>query len=405
MLAIQAQLELLNTLADLSDEEKMDMLFHLVDKDHTGTVDAKELASGMRKRNTDLTIFESLDRAMSMVAFFDQDGDAQLDRDEFENCITTMVAELVGVTFHEFSEFLILQLAFADLMARPEEMLFESIPYEMADSQEMEKEIKTREAELDPRMMALFMLFDKDGDGSINFPEVAIGLYQLTQDMEVASQAALEMLLMMENNDERVLDYSKFSRLMFAVAASAGKTVDEISDDLTLSLLSQPVVMTSSDLDVLIVADECYELVKDVSDLMTEEVMVMDALEYAKTQKVFDMWDQDKNGFIDFQELLQGMRKFQGAMEMDESVERAAFLMLGFDENSDQKLDKPEFARAIVSFAKAMEVDLHDLIDFMCLVSAMKENSEYEKEYAKLILQVASAEIQQMQQLVMELDE
>jgi hypothetical protein len=79
------------------------------------------------------------------------------------------------------------------------------------------------------------------------------------------------------------------------------------------------------------------------------------------------------------------MRKFQEAMDIEESVHSAALVMIGFDANEDQKLDRIEFAVAMANFAKALEVEIHDLIDFMCVVSTLADDDETEKAYLKSI--------------------
>lgn len=67
MAALQSQLDLINELAAMSDVEKLDLLFTLVDRDGDGTVDAKELAASMRKRNSELSFGDSLERAVSSL--------------------------------------------------------------------------------------------------------------------------------------------------------------------------------------------------------------------------------------------------------------------------------------------------------------------------------------------------
>ena len=82
-------------------------------------------------------------------------------------------------------------------------------------------------------------------------------------------------------------------------------------------------------------------------------------------------------------------------MDMNESVERVALLvMLGFDEDSNQKLDRQEFARAIVNYASAM-----------IAVTALAENSDFETAYADAISSHVSGDIHDIQQLFLALDE
>jgi len=102
MAAIRAQLEMINELMVMGVEEKLDLLFSLMDKDGGGTIDAKELADGLRKQNDGLTFSGSIEKSIEMIAIFDSDGDAELDRKEFEQFVGKMVQEL-GSTLDEFA--------------------------------------------------------------------------------------------------------------------------------------------------------------------------------------------------------------------------------------------------------------------------------------------------------------
>jgi len=129
----------------------------------------------------------------------------------------------------------------------------------------------------------------------------------------------------------------------------------------------------------------------------------LDALSYSRTSKLFEQWDTDNSGTIDFQELLVGLRKYQRAVmrnsfnatnsnvatnaSMMADVEKNALLVMGHDNDSNQELDKEEFAVAMVDYAEIINVDLHELIDFMCAVASQQESqadkvSEYETMYS-----------------------
>jgi Ca2+-binding EF-hand superfamily protein len=156
--ALQAQLELVGALAEMTDEQKMHMLFNLVDVDQDGRVDARELAEAIKKRNSELTLAESVDRAISMVAAFDEDHDTRLDFDEFSAFITTF-AETMEVSFHEVGEFLILQNLFEEGNSVEETIVGVLAEKDMNEAV-LEKE-EMYDAMTDPRMIALFALFDK----------------------------------------------------------------------------------------------------------------------------------------------------------------------------------------------------------------------------------------------------
>ena len=108
---VQAKLGLMDRLASMDRAKKLDMLFALIDNDNSGAVDAEELAVVLRTRNSGLSVGDSVQRAMSMVAAFDVDGNAQLDRDEFETFLGTMLTHL-AIDFDEFTEYLSLHLSF-----------------------------------------------------------------------------------------------------------------------------------------------------------------------------------------------------------------------------------------------------------------------------------------------------
>jgi len=154
--ALTASLLTLDALASMSDDEKLDLLFDLLDKDGDGFINASELADGVRKRNEDLNFAESLDRAIDLVALFDKDKNAKLDKAEFKQCIDTLL-EATGSTFHEFSEFLIFQMIFLEGNDYVEEIVGDIA------APEIEEEVKTRgeyyAALVDPRMVVCHIRF------------------------------------------------------------------------------------------------------------------------------------------------------------------------------------------------------------------------------------------------------
>ena len=92
MAALQAQLDMVNELTRMTIKEKLDLLFSLMDKDGDGSIDAKELAAGLRKQNDGLSFSGSIEKSIEMIAIFDDDGDAELDREEFEHFVEKMVS-------------------------------------------------------------------------------------------------------------------------------------------------------------------------------------------------------------------------------------------------------------------------------------------------------------------------
>jgi Ca2+-binding EF-hand superfamily protein len=354
-------------------------------------------ASGIRKRNEGMSFAEGLDRAIKFVAIFDEDNDAKLDRAEFKKFIDGMLEEM-GVSFHELAEFLILQLLFSQGGNDPlEEAVGELVSKDIDEA--VKKTSEFYDALTDERMLALFNMFDLDGSGDIDFKEVAIGLFKLSKNMKESASAAVELLVMLDRDDSRTLDFEEFARLILNIVAAGDMKFDEVAYGLTL-IMVEPANVTEEELAQLIVADEMYNFVNDLADAEKEAMEVMDALSYGKMHKLFDLWDKDDgDGYLQYDEILSGMRKYQKAMDIDESVQRAALVMLAFDENSDQKLSREEFALALTKFANELDADIQEFIDFLLVVSVLAENTDDEEAYIKAISPEATAEIQLVQNL------
>lgn len=326
-------------------EEKLDLLYTLLDKDGDGTIDAKELADGLRKRNDGLSFADSIQKSIEMIAIYDDDGDAELNREEFQHFVERMVTEL-NATFDEFAEFLVYQILFSE---KEEEEVDD------VDIDKLKEEVRERGQLLDtlsdPRMMSLFVLFDKDGDSTVDFKEVACGLYHLTKSMEESAKATTGLLLMMDKDDKRVLGYEQFAKLILAIAAAANSTFDEVADDLTLALTSEDAELDEEVLKELTIADEAYTQARDREREEKEHRKVMDALAYSRTRRLFDLWDLDGDGTIDFEELVTGLRRYQQATTGGdvEEVEKAAMALMSEDADGDNSLDREEFAYAMVS--------------------------------------------------------
>lgn len=351
--SIQAQLRMVQELAEMDMEEKMDLLFTLIDKDGGGTIDAKELADALRKRNDGLSFSDAIQKSIEMIAIYDEDGDAELDPDEFRGFVNRMVFDLKA-TINEFCEFLVYQILFSEDDSDEEG--------QDVDVDQLKEEVKERgqllDALSDPRMMSLFVLFDRDGDSAVSFQEVACGLYHLTKSMEESAKATTGLLLMMDKDDKRILVYEQFAKLILAIAAAAHTTFDEVADDLTLAMTAEGA--DELDEDVLLeltIADEEYARARDAEKAAKEHAKVLDALSYRRTVRLFELWDVNGDGTLDFDELFAGLRRYQAAANnsTDEGdVEQIAKALMAQDNDGDQQLDKEEFAAAMVSYAEAM---------------------------------------------------
>mgnify|MGYP000296261219 CR=1 FL=1 len=235
----------------------------------------------------------------------------------------------------------------------------------------------------DPRMQTLYDLFDVDGDGSVSFKEVACGLYHLTNNMEESAKATTGLLLMLDKDDKRELGFQQFAKLILAIAASTGVTIDEVAGDLTLALSSQDAVLGEEILRELTMADAEYKKVRNRTKL-DKKIENIDPLSYQRCLRLFALWDADGDGTLDFDELYEGLVKYHTAAndgKTTREVRKAAQALMSEDVDGDQLLDPDEFACAMISYAKSMGTDVHGLIDFMCVATALGNQKDDDDDY------------------------
>mmetsp|Transcript_18560 Transcript_18560/g.30764 ORF Transcript_18560/g.30764 Transcript_18560/m.30764 type:complete len:170 (-) Transcript_18560:130-639(-) len=136
-------------------------------------------------------------------------------------------------------------------------------------------------------------------------------------------------------------------------------------------------------------------------EALQDDPSSVDALTYARTKQLFDLFDVDGDGSIDFAELIKGLRRYQNASSLDGSsktggaannmqAEKIALMIMGHDEDHNQTLDPEEFAVAMVNYSKAAETDLHPLIDFMCAMVQKKKEDGYEETYSEATVSAES---------------
>jgi hypothetical protein len=196
---------------------------------------------------------------------------------------------------------------------------------------------------------------------------------------------------MVDKNDQRVLSYEQFAKLMLAVSGAFGMTFDELADQLTFELANQSTEINDTIMQEIMVAEEAYTKAAEQRKEEDQVKKTLDALSYSRTRKLFELWDANGDGTIDFQELLHGLRRYQKAAMGSKSLadaERDALMIMGHDQDRNQSLDPEEFAYAMSNYAEAVGTSLHELIDFMCVVSSESSStvSEYEVKLQETVL-------------------
>merc|ERR1711933_423809 len=123
----------------------------------------------------------------------------------------------------------------------------------------------------------------------VDFKDVAIGLYQLTDDMKDAQRQAAALLLMMDEDDQRTLIYEKFAKLIMAMTAISGIGFETMYDQLEALEQNKPV--PEEFLAELRVTQQDLNSARDNMNKKENAKKTLDALSYSRTSKLFEQWD------------------------------------------------------------------------------------------------------------------
>jgi Ca2+-binding EF-hand superfamily protein len=368
MRALQSKLDLIKELGDMTANAKLDFLYNILleDAGASTSIALKDFQAALTAASANLSFSSSVSAALKEV---ETPTEVSLKREEFHDYCQKLV-ESMHTTVNDFSEFVVYQVKFGGDAAPAAG----AVP------------AKKKNILNDPRMMALFVMFDKDADSTVDFKEVAIGLYKLSNNMKDSAKNAAALLLMMDENDERVLTYETFAKLIVSVAAASNLTFDELADQLTLALTDKSE-LSEELMNEIIMVEENLEKIQQAQAEESQRKKTMDALSYSKTLKLFELWDADGDGTIDFQELLRGIRKYLKASNLSSTeAEKDALMIMGHDKDSNQALDKEEFAYAMSNYSESIKKPLHEVIDFMVVVGSKETNKmeEFETNYSNM---------------------
>jgi hypothetical protein len=102
--------------------------------------------------------------------------------------------------------------------------------------------------------------------------------------------------------------------------------------------------ITEDDLLNLMIGEAVYSEAKGMIEEEKEAAEIMDALQYGRLQKLFDLWDTDNNGSISFEELINGM--FQIPCEIVYLTKNGTKILVSF---RHEEVPRPDGHRRICS--------------------------------------------------------
>ena len=218
-------------------------------------------------------------------------------------------------------------------------------------------------AAADPRMMALFALFDADADGKCSFREVACGLRRIAPHvpLEAAAEAAVRVLLDFGNDPagRTALDFAQFVHFIAAFLQAGGLEFGQVADAL-VAAAARPAGAGGDD-DVRL-AKECEAL---------EGMHYTDRRMHA----LFGLLDRDSDGTLSFKELATGLRRFEPTKPLAVSVAHAASLLRAAggaapdDPEADAPVDCHAFAAVVTAFCRESGAEFDQVADYLVTLS------------------------------------
>jgi len=390
------RLDILECLAELSQGAKFEVIFGMLDRDANGRVNARELSNNLRKVNPNSSFRESMEKASTYIAMYDSDYDGTLDREEFRNFVMRMTADM-GSTFKEMAEWIVMTLTFSTGGHNQlEDAILETI--EGSTAGRVKKQSIYISALSDERFLKLFTMFDQNYNGTVEYKEVAMGLYKLHGDMDKSTQEAMDFFLMLDKEDKRRLYYEQFVELILKIFAREGAKIFNIIDDV-IGKMNKAKKASMKDDAILVISGNIYNAHQDMMAAEREDSEVIDAMQYAKLHKLFDLYDTSNDGLISLEELLVGCRKFHQVLgiDVDVTIEETTLTMLAYDKDKNQKMDKDEFALCVVRYAKKNNMELRGMVDFLANAALLEDNTPEEMEYMKSMMDIEGKKLKSMQ--------
>ena len=426
-MVLECQLRFLDCLGAMDHMERTATIFELLDSDAGGHLDVEELAEGLRRMKVAGTLSENvLALAQDTLKKYDVKANGVLDAEEFAPFIDELQELLQCESFLDLCQLLSMRLAFSEdsravLDQAIRELLGKNAASPPSSSSSSLSSYNMDDAVFEARMILVFMMLDDNQSNTVYFRDFVKHLFRFSRmKMDTVKR---ECLLLLEEGQIRTLDYAQFSECILNVVTTlpVGYDANDVLDAITISIARNDV--SDDDLDELFVRiglagddssdddedddigcdnggagtsrppaaapDFYFDQVGGMRKVPTGESLSRRSLRVddqhiasGRMQRLFDLWDDDHNGFIDFAELTLGMRKFNECWaDLDSSIAESQKAIKHFDKDQDGKLNRDEFADMLYEFADKADVDVHRLIDFMVVQSALRDKHEDEQAY------------------------
>jgi Ca2+-binding EF-hand superfamily protein len=369
-----AEMEFFKALTLLDRKDKQSIVMKLIDRDGDGKINLREMAIAFHKMDGTQAYAKSVEDADKSIQKADEDKDGMLNREEFGNFMLSLVDSL-KCTFDELCFILVQWLAFNDT---GHDIVQEALEDNAVNADQQDEYLTEFEDEVtETRIALLFQYLDYNGSGKLLFIDVFERLFEV---VKVMNEKTRDVLFMMDGKQDRQLDYHEFTNLLYNVTAACppGTHFHDIADAMTVAGASHDKVhaVEISRLLAAVALDRVF-----VQNKVPKELH-MTPLSYGRVQNLFRMSETDNSGFVEVHELVMSIRKLQGtSKDIDQTIEDTVALIAHVDKKQAQRVDLREYAAFISTLASALNTDVNELVSYLAVELALRDNDEEEQAY------------------------
>eukprot|EP00547_Thalassionema_nitzschioides_P002620 CAMPEP_0194212598 /NCGR_PEP_ID=MMETSP0156-20130528/12656_1 /TAXON_ID=33649 /ORGANISM="Thalassionema nitzschioides, Strain L26-B" /LENGTH=294 /DNA_ID=CAMNT_0038940467 /DNA_START=95 /DNA_END=979 /DNA_ORIENTATION=- len=223
--ALRSKLGFLDALRKMDQDEKLQTLFTLFDKNGSGSIDRTELAQSLKKIDQ-RKFSEHFDAAIKFIRDSEK-NDKAMDMVGF-NALLEYLSASLKCSFDDLAQFLTLRVALRDSGSAVLDDAIVELVQNAANTVPSVEEFN--DAVVEVRMMLLFQMMAAGGE-NVSFEMIVKSLYNITETMGEIPRRAL--LSCADGGEDQVLDYPQFSSLLLNVVAAGGLNFHDVANSMT----------------------------------------------------------------------------------------------------------------------------------------------------------------------------
>eukprot|EP00521_Asterionellopsis_glacialis_P009809 CAMPEP_0195288786 /NCGR_PEP_ID=MMETSP0707-20130614/5307_1 /TAXON_ID=33640 /ORGANISM="Asterionellopsis glacialis, Strain CCMP134" /LENGTH=589 /DNA_ID=CAMNT_0040348691 /DNA_START=58 /DNA_END=1827 /DNA_ORIENTATION=- len=393
----KTQVDLIHILEQMQTDQKIDLLFTLIDTKKNNRISAGELARILHllrgNEDNQESFQEALRAARLAIVANDSTGDGLLELHDFVTFIESISLH-IQTTKEDIVDGLIMDITtFYDEKVISEEAVEHcSTPTLTKRKKVVNKRFTTHER---VRLYVLFQFIDgQDGehDDHVMFNRVIEAMAPVFKMIDKEFSTMLFFGDYDEAKFRSQMDFNEFKELIDNAmgACPSDITVDHIANAVTCNLSRDKDARETYDkfIHEALSSTKHKDHTSRNPQLVAEgglkelnsSILVTDPHDKMLIRHLFNLWDTSQTESLDVLELFMGFRKFQKSKKLDETLSDVLSAMKSVQENSQdgRGIELDQFEEIIVDFATEINVDVHYLVEYMYYQTIVVRNHSSE---------------------------